>query len=389
MIAPSDGKIVYAFIESQKSALYRSSDGGATWEARDNSQNMVWRPFYFGRMVVDPLNSDRLFKVNLQLIVSDDGGRSFSNSNGHAHGDWHDLWIDPQNTKHIVGGDDGGLWTSVDGGSRWWKSGNLPVSQFYHVSVDAKDPYHVYGGLQDNSTWIGDSQYGGGISNSRWENLFGGDGFWALVDPTDPDGIYVEAQGGFAGRVDHKTQTGRAIQPLAAYKEKLRFNWNTPIHVSPTQKGTLYIGAQFLFRSRDRGESWDRISPDLSTNDPEKQKQEESGGITVDNSSAEMHTTVYSISESPLDSNVIWVGTDDGNIQLTRDGGKSWTNLARNIKDLPPGSWVSWVEAGHFAPGAAYAAIDRHTFGDMAPWVYRRPGVESWGRRRASAGMRT
>ncbi|HEX9508819.1 MAG TPA: hypothetical protein VF947_10445, partial [Myxococcales bacterium] len=155
------------------------------------------------------------------------------------------------------------------------------------------------------------------------------------------------------------------------YKEKLRFNWNTPIHASPTQKGTIYMGAQFLFRSRDKGDTWERISPDLTTNDPEKQKQELSGGITVDNSSAEMHTTVYSISESPLDSKVIWIGTDDGNVQLTRDGGKSWTNLARNIKDLPPGSWVSWVEAGHFAPGAAYAAIDRHTFGDMTPWVYR------------------
>jgi len=171
--------------------------------------------------------------------------------------------------------------------------------------------------------------------------------------------------------VDRRLQTGRDIQPKAGYKERLRFNWNTPIVISPTNKGTLYIGAQFLFRSRDRGDTWERISPDLTTNDPEKQKQEESGGVTVDNSSAEEHTTIYSISESRFDPNTIWVGTDDGNLQLTRDGGKSWTNLVRNVKGLPPSSWVSWVEASKHDAGTAYVAFDRHTFGDMNPWVYR------------------
>ncbi len=370
-IAPSNPKVIYSVIESKDSALYRSADGGATWEARDKSQLMVWRPFYFARLVVDPTNPNRLFKTNLQLIASEDGGRSFTPAGGRAHGDWHDLWIDPDNPKHVIGGDDGGLFLSWDGGSRWWKAGNLPVSQFYHVSIDEKDPYQVYGGLQDNSSWVGDSAYPGGISNSRWENLYGGDGFWTLVDPSDPEAVYAESQGGHIGRVDRRSRASRDIQPLAGYREKLRFNWNTPIHASSTNKGTLYVGAQFLFRSRDRGDTWERISPDLTTNDPEKQKQEQSGGVTVDNSSAEAHTTIYSISESPLDSKTLWVGTDDGNLQLTRDEGKSWTNVVKNVKELPKASWVSWVEASSFDPATAYAAFDRHTNGDMTPWVYR------------------
>jgi len=244
------------------------------------------------------------------------------------------------------------------------------VSQFYHVAVDDRDPYRVYGGLQDNSSWVAPSAYGGGITNSVWENVYTGDGFWTVPDPTDPEAVYAEAQGGFIARVDRRLQLARDIQPKAGYKERLRYNWNTPIVASPTQKGTLYIGAQFLFRSRDRGDTWERISPDLTTNDPEKQKQEESGGVTVDNSSAEEHTTIYSISESRFDPNTVWVGTDDGNLQLTRDGGKTW-NLVRNLKALPPNSSVSWVEAGRHEAGTAYAAFDRHTFGDMNPWVYR------------------
>jgi photosystem II stability/assembly factor-like uncharacterized protein/outer membrane lipoprotein-sorting protein len=378
VVAPSDSKIVYALVESEHSALYRSADGGKTWEARDRSQFMIWRPFYFGRLIVDPANADRLFKPGGDLTASEDGGRSFTSSSGPgSHGDWHDIWIDPDNPKRVVGGDDGGLWLSSDGGNRWWKAQNLPISQFYHVAVDDRDPYQVYGGLQDNSSWVGDSAYPGGITNARWENLYGGDGFWTIPDPTDPDAVYAESQGGYIGRVDRRTHNGRDIQPKAGFHEKLRYNWNTPIAVSPTNKGTLYLGSQFLFRSRDRGDSWERISPDLTTNDPEKQKQEESGGVTVDNSSAEMHTTIYSISESPLDAGVIWVGTDDGNVQLTRDAGKTWSNVVGNVKDLPRNCWVSWVEASRFEPATAYAAFDRHTFGDMAPWVYK---TADWGK---------
>ena len=370
-IAPSNPQRVYTFIEDIESALYVSDDGGASFEKRDQSQMMVWRPFYFAKLIVDPSNADRVFKPNLQLIVSDDAGRSFSATAGGTHADSHALWINPKNPKHLIMGDDGGLWTSFDGGSRWWKNDNLPISQFYHVSTDQQDPYQVYGGLQDNSSWVGDSEYPGGITNDRWENLYGGDGFWVFADPADTDYIYAEYQGGNIARINRQTHASRSIQPTAGYGEKLRFNWNTPIHLSPNEKGTIYIGAQFLFRSRDHGQNWERISPDLSSNDPAKQQQELSGGITVDNSSAEMHTTIYAISESPRNAQVIWVGTDDGNVQLTRDGGKTWTNTVRKLKGLPPASWVSSVEASRFDAATAYVTFDRHNAGDMNPHAYK------------------
>ena len=370
--APSNPNVVYALIESPHSALYRSADGGKTWQEKDRSQMMVWRPFYFANITVDPKDENRLFKAGGNLIVSSDGGNSFSSTAGGAHGDFHDTWIDPANTSEVITADDGGMWYSHDGGNRWLKSQNLPISQFYHVSVDMHDPYHVFGGLQDNSVWVGDSAYPGGITNSRWENLYGGDGFFTFADPTDPNYVYVEAQGGSVARVNRLTLENRSIQPQQNYGEgKLRFNWNTPIHISPNDPHVLYIGAQFLFRSNDHGATWARISPDLTTNDPEKQKQEESGGVTVDNSAAEMHTTIYSISESPKNAQVIWVGTDDGNLQLTQDGGKTWTNVVGNVPGLPKNSWVSWVEASRFDAGTAYAVFDRHTFGDMNPYAFK------------------
>src|SRR5216110_505181 len=372
-IAPSKSQRVYEFVESPESALFVSDDDGATWEKRDKSQWMVWRPFYFANLIVDPKNPDRLFKPDGSLIVSEDGGKSFAVVGGFqgAHGDAHDVWIDPTNSQVVFVGDDGGMWYSYNGGSKWWKGNNLPVSQFYHVSLDNEDPYRVYGGLQDNSCWVGESQYPGGITNAQWENVWNGDGFFTFPDPADPDYIYAEYQSGYVGRVNRHTHEARDIQPKPNYKEKLRWNWNTPMALSPNEKGILYMGAQFLFRSRDQGQNWERVSPDLTTNDPQKQKQEQSGGITVDNSAAEMHTTIYSISESPKDKNVIWIGTDDGNLQLTRDGAKSWNNVVGNVPGLPPNSWVSWVQASNYDAGTAYVAFDRHTFGDMAPYAFR------------------
>ena len=374
--APSNGNIVYALIEAEppKNGLYRSDDGGKTWQLRDRSQMMIWRPFYFANLIVDPKNPEKVYKPGGGLIASNDGGKSFSGIGGGAHGDFHDVWIDPNDTDHLITGDDGGIWYSYDAGNRWWKGDNLPVSQFYHVSLDMDRPYHVYGGLQDNSSWVGDSAYPGGITNDRWENMFNGDGFWMFVDSSDPDYIYAESQGGEIGRVNRKTHETRSLKPLPQYKEgKMRFNWNSPIHMSPTQKGTVYIGSQFLFRSRDHGQTWDRISPDLTTNDPMKQKQEQSGGVTVDNSSAEMHTTIYAISESPKNSDLVWAGTDDGNVQITRDGGKTWTNVTPNVTaaGVPKSTWVSYVDASHFDEGTAYATFDGHTLGDMVPHAFR------------------
>ncbi|MCK9192553.1 MAG: hypothetical protein M0P19_01595 [Nevskia sp.] len=372
-IAPSNPQRVYAFVESTASALFVSDDGGQTWDARDKSQWMVWRPFYFANLIVDPTNADRVYKTDGPLILSEDAGRSFSTVGGFAgtHGDVHDIWVNPKNPQHIVLGDDGGLWYSYNGTGKWWKGENLPVSQFYHVSVDDADPYRVYGGLQDNASWVGDTEYPGGITNHRWENLYGGDGFWTFLDPTDSNYVYAEAQGGNIGRVNLHTHELRDIQPKANFKEKLRFNWNTPIALSPTNKNTVYVGAQFLFRSRDHGNSWQRLSPDLTTNDPDKQKQELSGGVTIDNSAAEQHTTIYTVSESPKDPLTIWVGTDDGNLQLTRDDGKTWRNVVANVPGLPARSWVSWIEASRHAAGTAYATFDRHSTGDMQPYVYK------------------
>jgi photosystem II stability/assembly factor-like uncharacterized protein len=372
-VAPSKPQVVYANVEAEKGrGLYRSDDGGSNWTKLDASNYMVWRPFYFGNLIVDPKDENKIFKPDLILLLSNDGGKTFNVVSNAAHGDFHDVWINPKNTNVVIAADDGGLWRSEDGGNRWKHQMNLPVSQFYHVSADNADPYHVYGGLQDNSSWVAPSSFPGGVANSNWENIFGGDGFWTFEDTGDPDYIYAEAQGGEIGRVNRYTHETRDIHPWPNYGEgKLRFNWNTPIHMSPNEKGTLYIGAQFLFRSHDHGQSWDRISPDLTTNDPEKQKQEESGGVTIDNSSAEMHTSIYSISESPKNGQVIWVGTDDGNVQVTRDGAKTWTNVVGNVSGLGKNSWVTTIEASHFDEATAYATFDRHTFGDMKPYVYK------------------
>jgi photosystem II stability/assembly factor-like uncharacterized protein len=371
-VAPAKPQTVYAMIESKNSALFRSDDGGQNWSKLDASQFMVWRPFYFANLIVDPKDADKVFKVDLVLLLSVNGGKSFSPVSSAAHGDFHDVWIDPGDPNLVFAGDDGGFWQSKDGGTRWEHLLNLPISQFYHVSVDQAEPYHIYGGLQDNSAWVGDSSYPGGVTNSRWENMYNGDGFWMWQDPTNPDYIYAEMQGGELGRVNRFTHESRSIKPYPLYGEKkLRFNWNTPVQVSPSDKNTLYVGAQFLYRSRDQGQHWDRISPDLTTNNPEKQKQEESGGVTIDNSAAEMNNTVYSISESPKNAQLIWVGTDDGNVQITRDGGKNWTNVAAAIPGVGRDPWVTWVQASHYDEGTAYVTFDRHMYGDMKPYLFK------------------
>jgi len=265
-------------------------------------------------------------------------------------------------------GTDGGVYTSVDKGNNWVFLNNMTVSQFYHVQVDNQDPYWVYGGLQDNGSWKAPSQNAGGIKNGDWKNVGGGDGFWVQPDAEDHTIVYSEYQGGHASRVNTKTNQWQDIQPKAGEGDpKLRFNWNTPIVRSVNNPKRIYMASQFLYKSDNRGLSWEKISGDLTTNDPNKQKQEQSGGLTADNTSAENHCTIFTIAESPLDANMIWVGTDDGNLQYTLDGGKNWTNVANSYKatGIPAQTWVSSIEPSRFDKNVVYATFDNHMYGDM------------------------
>ncbi len=381
-IAPSRPSVVYALVESEVTALYRSDDSGGSWAEMNTAFNLQVRPFYFAHLVVDPTDFDTIYKPGLSLTLSEDGGKTFSSGGfgGGPHSDHHALWIDPRNPQQLILGTDGGVYISYDQASHWRFVGALPVSQFYHVTYDMERPYNVYGGLQDNGSWMGPSESIGGIRNKHWQNIGGGDGFWAMRDSSDPDYVYTESQGGAITRINVKTGESRDIKPSpGAGDPDYRFNWNTPIAQSPTRPGVLYLGGQFLFQSLDQGASWIKISPDLTTNDPAKQKQRQSGGLSIDNSSAENHTTIYSIAESPQDPSQIWVGTDDGNIQLTRDGGKSWANLAKNLPGLPKNAWVSTIEPSPHEAGTAFATFDNHTVGDMKTYVYETTDFgQSW-----------
>lgn len=376
-VAPSRPSTVYAVVEAEESGLYRSTDFGEHWEKMNSSFNITVRPFYFANLYVDPKDYNRVYKPGLALTISNDGGRSFTSAimggfGGGVHPDHHAMWINPNHPHQQLVGTDGGLYASFDRGGTWRFLNNLPISQFYHVSFDMDDPYHVYGGLQDNGSWYGPSQSPNGVENEDWQNVGGGDGFRVIPDPTDSDIIYCEYQGGNVLRYHKSTGETKEIKPFPKEGEpEYRFNWNTPMAVSPSDPSVLYIGAQFLFRSRDRGESWERLSPDLTTDDPEKQRQEESGGLTIDNSSAENHCTIYTISESPLDTSILWVGTDDGNVQLTTDGGKNWRNMVENIPNLPAHTWCSGIEASRHHRETAYVTFDGHRTGDMRVYVYK------------------
>lgn len=375
-VSPVRSSRVFAIVEAKETAFYRSDDFGENWiKLNNSSQNVTWRPFYFAYVIADPKNADRVYKPGLTLSVSDDAGKTFSGGGGGGggasyHSDCHALWIDPKNPEFLALGTDGGVYLSYDRGTNWRAVQNIPVGQFYHVSYDMRVPYYVYGGLQDNGTWSAPSRASGGIANRLWRSMLGGDGFWAFVDPNDNDILYCEYQGGHLSRVQQSTGETKNIQPdRRADEPKYRWNWNTPVHVGPSKPGALYLGCQFLFRSRDRGDTWEKISPDLTTNDPLKQQQEKSGGLSIDNSSAENHCTIVAISESPKDANVVWVGTDDGNVQVTRDGGKTWTNVVKNVPGLPANTWCSYVSASSHDAATCFATFDGHMLGDMKPYV--------------------
>jgi len=374
-VAPSNPDVVYLVVEAEKQAdkgLYKSTDAGKTWKRISGDFNMNVRPFYFSRLVVDPTDEKKIFKCGLNLTISEDGGETFRTVSSGVHSDIHDVWVNPANPKHIVIGTDGGGYRSLDGGYLFEMFMNLPLSQFYHVSVDDEEPYNVYGGLQDNGSWYGPSSSPGGIQNKNWELSYYGDGFYSFRHPTDKDIVYSEYQGGNIVRYNKSDGQAKDIRPIPGDGEpEYRFNWNSPIHLSPNNPERMYFGAQFLFMTEDRGDSWKKISPDLTTNDPNRQRQKKSGGISIDNSGAENNTTIYAIGESPLDEKIIWAGTDDGNVQVTTDGGKTWANTAANMPGLPAGLWVSQVEPGRFDKNTCYVTVDGHRSGDQTPYLYK------------------
>ncbi len=370
-VMPSRTSVLYASVESEETAFYRSDDLGESWRRTSDQKIVKGRPFYFSHLVPDPQDHDRIYKMNTYILVSSDGGERFQGVGGWVHADGHALWINPNDPRHLVLGTDGGVYISHARGNGFRHVTNLPVSQFYRVAVDDRIPFRVYGGLQDNGSWFAPSRSPSGIENSDWESLGGGDGFAVAIDRLDQDIVYWEWQGGNISRKDLRTGESKDIKPLPwSGGPDLRFNWNMPIATSPTDPTRLYVASQFLHRSVDRGESWQTISDDLTTNNKDLQRQEESGGLTVDNTAAENHCTIFSICESPLNKNIIWVGTDDGNLQVSSDDGKNWRKVSGNLEGLPQGTWVSCVEASSHNPNEAFVTFDGHRTGDMQPHVY-------------------
>lgn len=373
-IAKSNPKVVYALVESKKNALYRSDDGGFTFR-KVADKNIGDRPFYYWDIAVDPSNENRLYNVYSNVSVSEDGGKTFNTLLGwdNIHGDHHYWWIHPDNPNFMIDGNDGGLAITRDKGKTWRFVENLPVAQFYHIQVDHNIPYNVLGGMQDNGTWRGPSQVWstGGIRNAHWDEIGFGDGFDVVVEHDNDRYVYVMWQGGNLLRIDIATGAQQWVKPQHPDGINLRYNWNAAIEQDPIDKGTLYYGSQYVHQSDDDGKSWKMISPDLTTNDPEKQNQKESGGLTFDVTGAENHCSIIAISASPLKKGVIWVGTDDGNIQLTKDGGENWIKVSGNLKGVPKGAWVPQIHASAYNEAEAYVVINDYRRDNWTPYLYR------------------
>lgn len=381
-IARSNPEIIYALIEAKVNALYKSTDGGFRW-FKVSDKNIGDRPFYYAEIYVDPKNENRIYNIYTQVSVSEDGGKTFNLLISRIHPDHHAFYIHPENPNFIIDGNDGGLAISYDRGKTWRFVENLPVAQFYHINVDNDFPYNVYGGLQDNGSWKGPSRVFNnmGISNFDWQEVGFGDGFDVLPDPDDSRYGYAMSQGGNLFRYDSKTGMQKSIRPVHPDGIELRFNWNAALAQDPFDNSTIYYGSQFLHKSTNKGDSWEIISPDLTTNDSTKLRQKESGGLTPDVTSAENFCTITAIAPSPVKKGVIWVGTDDGNLQLTTDGGKTWKNLIGNIKGVPKGSWVQQIHASRFSDAEAFVVFDNHRRDDWTPYLfYTNDFGKSWKR---------
>jgi len=430
--APSNPQVVYAHVEADsnpnpeslrrgfvadttkkqklQSGLFRSADGGATW-TRMNDEND--RPFYYSQVRVDPRNPDRVYWFGANLSFSNDGGRTIRRIGQGVHSDFHAMWIDPNDPDHYLLGEDGGVDITYDRGRTYDHVMQMALGQFYAVSVDMQKPFWVCGGLQDNGSWCGPSQSlrPAGIQNQDWFNVGGGDGFYTAMDPTDPNIVYSESQGGAIGRVDLSTGERASIRPggrplsqlledsiivtrgdttapatsdrqraIDAYRARVRedslgrprFNWSSPFFISPHNHATLYMGGNRLFKSVDRGDHWTPVSEDLSTRDTMRIRvsTKTTGGVTLDATGAETHGTITTTAESPLRPGILWAGTDDGNVWVTRNDGATWENLTSRFPGLAPKTWVTRVEPSHFDSATAYVTFDGHRDDNFRPYVY-------------------
>ena len=389
-IAPSEPNVVYALVEAKKNALYKSTDGGFTWKMINKKSDIGNRPFYYSEIYVDSQNENRVYSVFTYVNVSEDGGKNFSQlmpaygANNGVHPDHHAFYVHPENGKFLIDGNDGGLNISRDRGKTWRFIGNLPVAQFYHINVDMETPYNVYGGMQDNGSWRGPaySWRAQGIRNSYWQEISFGDGFDVVPDPDNSRFGYSMSQQGFVSRYDWQTGNNYSVRPTHPDADvKLRFNWNAAINIDPFDSSTLYFGSQFVHKSTDKGLTWEVISPDLTTNDPEKQKQSESGGLTMDATGAENHTTILVIEPSAVEKDVLYVGSDDGLVHITKNGGESWENITKGLKGLPEGSWIAQIKASKTKKGHALLVANDYRRFNFEPYAYRTTNYgKSWTR---------
>ena len=389
-IAPNKTNIIYALIEAKKNALYKSIDGGDQWKKVNDKSDIGNRPFYYSDIFVDPQNENRVYSVFTYVNVSEDGGKNFKelmpayNVTNGVHPDHHAWWIHPEDGSFIIDGNDGGLNISRDAGASWRFVGNLPVGQFYHVSVDNEYPYNVYGGMQDNGSWRGPAYVWKtqGIRNSYWQEIAFGDGFDVVPDKDNSRFGYAMSQQGNVSRYDWKTGNNYGVKPTHPDPDVfLRFNWNAAIGQDPFDNSTVYFGSQFVHKSIDKGLTWEVISADLTTNNPEKQKQSESGGITLDATGAENHCTLLVIEPSPLQKGILWTGSDDGRVHVTQNGGNSWIEVTENLKQLPKGSWIAQIKASNKEVGTAFLVANDYRRFNYTPYVFKTTNFgKSWDR---------
>ncbi len=377
-VAPSDGRRVYALIEHADGGLFRSDDGGETWTHASDDHRLRQRAWYYSTLTVNPTNADEVWFPQVALLKTVDGGKSFSFPKNYHHGDMHFAWIDPSDPKRIITANDGGVDVSWDGGETWFAP-PLPIGQFYHASVDASVPFKVAGALQDIGTAQGPSNslLDAGIRNADWYGVGGGEAGWVVSDPADNHVVFAGEYGGYISRHDRRTGESRHVG-IYPYNSSghggedllYRFQWTAPIATSPHDPKVVYHGANVLFRSGDEGLTWKAISPDLTRNDKSKQKR--SGGpITGDNTGVEIYDTIFVVAESPREKGVIWAGTDDGLVQVTRDGGATWRNVTAGLAGLPEWATIGMIEPSHFDGGTAYVVADAHRLDDQRAYLWR------------------